>query len=92
MVKYTVVTAPPQLIAGGESIVVTKIVISSNFAPISVDIFERDGTTLIVNLKVTAGGQNGTGQNFEMTTGFLAPRGVVVSGAPCTIWYNQGGA
>jgi len=91
VIKYTFITSSPQTIENGESIIVDKIVISSNFTPTVITLYERDGITEIVTLRVTAG----VGQNFEMTTGFIAPQGVVVSGNlinVCTIFYSQGAA
>lgn len=93
-VRSTYVTSFNQLIANGETITVHKVVISANFAATSVNLFERDGTTIIVNIKTLANGGlvGGMGQNFEMTIPFVAKNGLMVGSGPCTVWYSQGAA
>jgi hypothetical protein len=101
-----VIDTPPVLIAGGQSIIVTDISISYvsglGISPMSANIFERDGITKICTVQ-SAGlfspsfAYEKANHTFQLTTPFLASRGVkvqLVSGgnATLTITYMNIGA
>jgi hypothetical protein len=60
------------LIANGESVIVTRIYAPSFFFPLILHCFEADRTTPIMDILVS-------GQNFEFTIPFLAPRGLFIT-------------
>lgn len=76
------------LIAGGESIIVHGIVVSGTTAA-TVSVYESDGITLIMDLKVA------TSTSFESRTSFIAHRGIAITtpaNATCVVLHTNGSA
>ena len=94
MSKYTNITPlVTQLIENGETIKVSKILVS-HIGPGSAlaSIYEADGTTLITNIQCRTGRDM---TSFELSTGFIAKNGIsITTGAntSCLICYSSGGA
>lgn len=90
----TVLANTTQLIGQGESIIVAKVALAQGVtvSPVLVEIFERDGTTKIMDLR----GQLANNMTaFECSIPFLASNGLQIKttgNVSCVVFYSYGGA
>jgi len=79
----------PAVIDNGDSIWVYGITFSTTGQDVPVNLYEGDGTTLIMQLRIRIN------SSFNVVTPFLAPRGLSVSGIganqSCTVFHSNAG-